>query len=68
MGKRYILFPSLLVIYTIVMAVMAFPKYQESGKWAEYLIVLGGSLLIALLLYFILKRKQTLRDKFSGRG
>ncbi|MDD2298608.1 MAG: hypothetical protein PHQ67_01700 [Fermentimonas sp.] len=68
MGKRYILFPSLLVIYTIVMAVIAFPKYQESGKWVEYLIVLGGSLLIALLLYFILKRKQTLRDKFSGKG
>ena len=62
MGKRYILFPSLLVIYTIVMAVIAFPKYQESGKWVEYLIVLGGSLLIALLLYFILKRKQTLRS------
>lgn len=68
MGKRYILFPSLLVIYTIVMAVIAFPKYQESGKWVEYLIVLGGSLLIALLLYFILKKKQTLRDKFSGKG
>lgn len=68
MGKRYILFPSLLVIYTIVMAVIAFPKYQESDKWVEYLIVLGGSLLIALLLYFILKRKQTLRDKFSGKG
>ncbi|MDD4777717.1 MAG: hypothetical protein PHV53_05430 [Fermentimonas sp.] len=67
MSKRYILFPSLLVIYTILMAVIAFPRYQESGNWTEYLIVLGGSFLIAVLLYFILKRKQKIRDKFSER-
>lgn len=66
-GKRYILLPSLLVIYTLVMAVIAYPRYQESGKWMEYIIVLSGSLLIALLLYFILKKKQKLRDKFSGK-
>lgn len=66
-SKRYILLPSLLVIYTLVMAVIAYPRYQELGKWMEYIIVLSGSLLIALLLYFILKKKQKLRDKFSGK-
>lgn len=68
MGKRYIMFPALLVIYAIIMAVLTFPKYQESGQWQEYLLVLGGSLLIAVLLFFVLKRKQKIRDKFSDKN
>ncbi len=67
MTKRYILFPALLIIYIIVMAVIAFPNYRESGNWVEYMIILGGSFLLAVLLYFILKRKQRIRDKFSGK-
>ena len=65
MRKKYILLPALLVIYVIIMAVLFFPKYQESGEWFEYLIVLCGSILIAFLLSFILKRKQKIRNKFS---
>ena len=68
MRKRHNFLPSLLLIYTLVMAVIAYPKYKESGTWVEYLTIIGGCILIAFVLYFILKRKQKLRDKFSGKN
>lgn len=68
MRKRHNFLPSLLLIYTLVMAVIAYPKFKESGNWVEYLTIIGGCILIAFVLYFILKRKQKLRDKFSGKN
>lgn len=67
MIKRHILFPAMLLIYIVVMAIIAFPNYRESGNWQEFYLILGGSILITFLLFFILKRKQRLRDKFSGK-
>ncbi|WP_352421966.1 LPXTG cell wall anchor domain-containing protein [Proteiniphilum sp.] len=65
--KRHILFPLVLLAYFAVMAVMAYPRYKASGNWSEYFSVIGGCLLIALLLFFILKRRQKIRDRFSSK-
>ncbi|MDR2816415.1 MAG: LPXTG cell wall anchor domain-containing protein [Proteiniphilum sp.] len=65
--KRHILFPGALLLYFAVMAVMAYPGYKASGKWGEYFGVIGISLLLALILFFILKRKQKIRDRFSQK-
>jgi len=64
--KRHILIPLLLLIYITVMAVMALPRYQESGNWGEFSIIIGISLLIIILLYFVYKRKQNIREKFNN--
>lgn len=66
--KRHILIPLLLLIYVVIMVIMAFPNYQESGNWNEFSIILVISLLLIVLLYFIYKRKDKLRDKFNNRS
>ena len=66
--KRYILFPAVLVIYTVIMSVMAYPRYQESDNLKEFFIILGISLAIAVLLYFVLKRQQKVREKFTQKN
>ena len=65
--KRHILFPLALLIYFAFMAVLAYPRYKASGNWGEYFTVIGVCILLALLLFFILKRKQKIRDKFSKK-
>ena len=64
--KRHLLIPLLLLVYVTIMVVMAFPKYQESGNWNEFFMILGISLLLIVLLYFIYKRKEKIRDKFNN--
>lgn len=64
--KRHLLIPLLLLVYVTIMVVMAFPKYQESGNWNEFFMILGISLLLIVLLYFIYKRKDKIRDKFNN--
>ena len=65
--KRHILFPSVLLVYFAIMGVMAYPRYKASGNWSEYFGIIGISLLLALLLFFILKRRQKIRDRFSKK-
>lgn len=66
-AKRHILLPSAIIIYIAVMAVISFPRYRESGNWAEYFAILGICILIAIFLYLILKRKKNVRDKFNRK-
>lgn len=66
--KRHIVIPLLLFIYVTIMVVMALPRYQESGNWTEFTTVLVISLILIVLIYFIYKRKEKLRDKFNNKS
>ena len=66
--KRHLFIPLLLLVYIAIMVVMAIPKYQESGNWNEFTLILAVSLLLIVVLYFIYKRKEKLRDKFNNRS
>jgi phosphate starvation-inducible membrane PsiE len=66
--KRHLFIPLLLLVYVAIMVVMAIPKYQESGNWNEFTLILAVSLLLIVVLYFIYKRKEKLRDKFNNRS
>lgn len=65
--KRHIVLPAVLLIYLAVMAVIAYPKYEASGKWGEYFAVIGISVLLLGMLFYILKRRQKMRDRFSRK-
>lgn len=65
--KRHIFLPVALLVYFAVMAVMAYPRYKESGNWGEYFGVLGGCLLIAIILFFILRKRQKIRSRFTNK-
>ncbi|WP_294080673.1 DUF3309 family protein [Proteiniphilum sp. UBA5384] len=65
--KRYIVFPAVVLVYLVIMAVMAYPRYKASGEWTEYFGIIGISLLLALLLFFILRKRDKIRDRFSKK-
>lgn len=63
--KLYKILPIILVIYALVMAVITYPRYQASGRWLEFWGVIVACVVIAILLFFILKRKQEIRNRFK---
>ena len=58
--KRHILIPLILLVYVAIMVVMALPKYQESGNWNEFTLILAVSLILIAVLYIIYKSKENL--------
>lgn len=65
---KHILFPAVLIVYVAILGIMSYPRYKTSGNWSEYLAIIGVSVLLALLLHLILKRRQKIRDRFTKKG
>lgn len=62
-NKKHIIVPAAIVVYTIVIAIYAGIKHYTPENKVSYFIVIGVNLLLAVLLYFILKRRESFRDK-----
>ena len=65
-NKKHILLPAILLVYVAILAIVSYPRYEESGEWNEYYAVIGVSLLLAVLLFFILKRRKKIREQFNN--
>ena len=63
--KRHILVPAVLLIYTAVMGVYAYPAYREKENWNEFFLIIGIGILLPVLLFFVLRRRQKVRDEFT---
>lgn len=61
--KRHIFIPIVILIYTVVIAIYAASKYYTSENKGSYFLVVGVNLALAVILYFILKKRDTLRNK-----
>lgn len=66
--KRHILIPLILLIYVAVMVVIALPKYQDYGNWNEFTLILAICIILIVVIHFVYKRKEKLRDKFNNRS
>ncbi len=64
--ERHILLPLVLAAYALIMGVIAYPRYRTSGNWGEYFTIIGITLLLALMLHFLLKRRHQARKRFKG--
>ena len=62
-NKRYIVIPIAIVIYTVVIAIYAGIKYYTAENKVIYFLVIGMNLVLAILLYFILKKREEFRNK-----
>lgn len=61
-NKKYIIIPAAIVVYTIVIAIYAAYKFYTPENKASSFIVIGVNLLLAVLLYFLLKRREDFRN------
>ena len=52
--KSYVLLPVILIVYTVAMAIISLPRYRRTGNWGQ-----------SVILYFVLKKKQKIRDNFK---
>ena len=64
--KQFLL-PAALFIYMAIMAYISYPRYKASGNWREYFAVIGISVGVVVLLFFLRKRKQKIRDQFTRK-
>jgi hypothetical protein len=64
--ERHIILPLALAAYALILGVIAYPRYRTSGNWGEYFTIIGITLLLALILHFLLKRRQQIRKRFKG--
>lgn len=64
--EKQLLLPLVLVCYALIMGILAYPRYRTSGNWGEYFTIIGITLLLALLLHFLLKRRENIRNRFKG--
>lgn len=64
-NKRHIFLPLALAVYAIAMAVIGYPNYKQSGNLKEFWIIVGVCLAMAVLLHFVLKRREKNREKFK---
>lgn len=60
-NKKYIIIPAAIVVYTIVIAIYAAYKFYTPENKTSYFLVIGVNLILAVLLYFILKRREDFR-------
>lgn len=61
--KRHILLPAILLIYVAVIAFFSLPNYRKSSNWTEFWLIIGATVGIIVVIAFIYKKRQTLRDK-----
>ena len=62
-NKRHIVIPSAIIVYTAVVAVyFGLNSFSPENKGAFFLVI-GMNLVLAIVLYFILKKREDFRKK-----
>ena len=64
-SKKSTFLPLALAAYAIVMAAIGYPNYKQSGNLNAFWMIIGACLALALLLHFVLKRREKNREKFN---
>ncbi len=62
-SKKHIYLPLALALYATVMAVIGYPKAEAKGELTQFWIVYGVTLVLAVIIHFLYKRRERNRDK-----
>ncbi len=60
--KKHIVIPVAILIYTVVIAIYAYQKYYTPENKNAYFFVVGINVALAVVLYFIFKKRESFRD------
>ena len=63
-SKKHIYLPLALALYATVMAVIGYPKAKKMGELTQFWFVYGATLVLAVIIHFLYKRREQNRDKF----
>jgi|GEM_PF-5932105 nitrogen fixation/metabolism regulation signal transduction histidine kinase len=61
-NKRHIVVPLAILVYTIVIAIYFGVKSYSPETKGAFILVISVNLVLALILYFILKKREKLRS------
>lgn len=61
--KRSIIIPGVLIIYLVVMGVIGWPQYAAEGNYWEFAGITCATLIVIVLLFFVLKRRDKMRQE-----
>ena len=62
-NKRHIITPIAIVIYTLVIAIYFGLKSNSPDTRGAFYLIIGVNLVLAVVLYFILKKREDSRNK-----
>ncbi len=62
-NKRHIVIPVAIVIYTLAIAIYFGVKSYSPDNQGTFFLVIGMNLVLAVVLYFILKKRENYRNK-----
>ena len=62
-NKRHIIIPIAIVIYTLVIAMFFGLKSNSPDTMGAFYLIIGVNLILAVVLYFILKKREDFRNK-----
>lgn len=66
-NKRHIVIPGAIVVYTVVIAIYAAVKHYTPENKTSFFLVIGVNLALAVLLYFILKKREDFRNRSKNK-
>ncbi len=62
-SKLFLIVPLIIFIYIATMTIISYPRYSQSGKMDEFYFVIVTSLMVCVLLFFVLRKRQKLRER-----
>ena len=62
-NKRHIVIPLAIIVYTLVIAIYFRVKSYSPEDNNVFFLVIGMNLVLAIALYFILKKRENFRNK-----
>lgn len=61
-NKRHIVIPVAILVYTLVIAIYFGVKSYSPDNQGAFFLVIGMNLVLAIVLYFILKKREEFRN------
>ncbi len=61
--KRSYLVPLALLVYLIGISIYAYPGRMPNITWTQYGLTIGITLVCIVILYFLLKKRDQMRDQ-----
>ena len=57
-----------LLIYVAIIAFVSYPRYKEKGDFSEYFLIIGVTLAVIIILWFLQRFREKSREKMNDNN